>query len=224
MVAWDAPGYAGSTPLAGEWPSADDYASALAAFLNRVGIARLDLLGHSLGALIAGRFAATHAERVGRLILSSPALGYGTTPTAPLAPAAAARLDGMIAEGAEKFAATRGPRLVHARANAALVATVVKAMSEVKLPGYQQASRMLSCADLVGDAARIRTPTLVMVGAQDEITTPPNCRRLYDALAAATPSLGHRFALVEAAGHAVSQEQPEAVARLIETFITAARD
>ncbi len=218
VVAWDAPGYAGSVPLNGDWPSADDYAAALAGLLDRLGLERIDLMGHSLGALVAGRFAAIHGERVGRLVLASPALGYGTQPGGPLSPAAEGRLKGLLAEGAERFAASRGPRLLFRRHDASLAAGIVKAMSEVKLPGYAQASRMLSCGDLIADSARISMRTLVLVGGEDEVTPPANCRRLYDALTAARPDLGHRFEIVPDAGHALPQERPEAVAEIVAGF------
>lgn len=218
LLAWDAPGYGASAPLAVDWPSEDDYSNALAGLLDRLGIGHIDLLGHSMGALIAGRFAVRHPDRVGRLMLGSPALGYGTTPGAPLAPAAGNRLNAFLAEGGEKFAATRGPKLVHAHHHAPLVAGVVKAMSEVKLPGYAQASRMLSCADLIADSARLSTQTLVFVGGEDEITPPANCRRLFDAMHAANPGIDHRFEIIPDAGHAVPQERPQAVATLVDGF------
>jgi len=35
----------------------------------------------------------------------------------------------------------------------------------------------------------------------------------------ASPELGHRFELIDQAGHAVAQEQPRAVARLLRDFL-----
>lgn len=221
IVAWDAPGYGSSAPLEGDWPQASDYAAALAGLLDRLAISKVDLMGHSLGALIAGRFANMTPTRVGRLMLASPALGYGTAPGAPLAPAAGNRLEAFIAEGGERFASTRGPRLVHSRHNATLIAGVVKAMSEVRLPGYAQACRMLSCGDLVADGKRLTMQTLVLVGAEDEVTPPVNCRRLYDAMVVASPHLGHLWQTIADAGHAVPQERPEAVARAVAEFAPA---
>jgi pimeloyl-ACP methyl ester carboxylesterase len=218
VVAWDAPGYGGSEPLQTEWPSVDDYASALARLLDQLGLERVDLMGHSLGALVAGRFALRFAARVDRLVLASPALGYGTRPGGELAPAAAARLQALVSEGAERFAASRGPRLVHARHHASLVAGVVKAMSEVRLPGYAHASRMLSCGDLVLDGIQLPMRTLVLVGAEDEVTPPQNCRRLFEAMVAAKAELGHRLEIVPDAGHALPQEQPRVVADIIARF------
>lgn len=222
LLAWDAPGYGASVPLADEWPATTVYAHALAAMLDRLGHKKIDLLGHSLGALIAGRFAALYPDRVDKLVLASPALGYKTQPGEPLAPGAAARIDAMMNEGVGRFAAARGPRLVFRKDMTDVVASVVKAMSEVKLPGFAQSSRMLSTGDLISDATLIMARTLVLVGAQDEITKPANCERLHDALVAASPTLRHRFEIVAQAGHAVTQEQPEAVARLIDSHLTPA--
>ena len=219
LVAWDCPGYGGSAPLGLEHPTATDYVHALERLLEWLGIDTFDLLGHSMGALIAGRAAQLLAPRIRRLVLSSPALGNGAPVGVPLAPSAQTRIDALIAEGHETFAATRGPRLVHRRDDKALVAEVVGTMAQVRMPGYAQACHLLSCSDLVADAARIRIRTLVMVGAQDEITPPQSCRRVYDALMKASPELGHRFELIDQAGHAVAQEQPRAVARLLRDFL-----
>ncbi len=221
LIAWDAPGYGGSAPLTQAWPSADDYAGALAQLLDRLGIGKLDLLGHSLGAMMAGRFAALFPDRLERLILSSPALGYATPPGAALAAQVGPRLEALINEGGAAFAATRAPKLVFQRDNAELVAAVTSAMAAVKLPGYQQASRLLSCGDLLADAQRITARTLVVVGARDEVTTPDRCRHMYQALVATSPHLDHRFELVERAGHALAQEQPKALAQVIDAFAPA---
>lgn len=215
VLAWDAPGYANSAPLSQDWPRADDYADALFQLLERLELKHVDLLGHSLGALIAGRFAAIYPARVRHLVLASPALGYGTRPGEPLARPAAARLEGFLSEGADEFARARAPRLVFKRDDAALVATVTEAMSQVKLPGYRLASRMLSCANLLADASHMESPSLVLVGEQDEITPPARCKGMYDALRLASPDLAHRFELVADAGHAVVQERPDAVAALV---------
>lgn len=56
VIAWHAPGYLGSAPLAQDWPVAADYAAALKAFLDRLGLERVWLLGHSLGCLTAASF------------------------------------------------------------------------------------------------------------------------------------------------------------------------
>ena len=95
--AWDLPGYGESSPLAEAWPSAEDYAVALERFLDRLGLANIVVVGHSLGALIAARFAATRAARTQALVLVSPAAGYGAARGAPLPAARRAATDGLRA-------------------------------------------------------------------------------------------------------------------------------
>src|SRR5690606_25319281 len=75
VIAWDCPGYGDSDDLPGE-PGLDDYAEALLALADSLGLERFDLLGHSMGGAIAGRFAARHPERVERLILSGTRTGF----------------------------------------------------------------------------------------------------------------------------------------------------
>ena len=77
-LAWDAPGSGGSTPLSELWPLATDYAETLMAFLDARGRdGAVNIVGHSLGCLMAAAFARRHPGRVKRMVLMAPALGYG---------------------------------------------------------------------------------------------------------------------------------------------------
>lgn len=212
VIAWEAPGYAGSKPLKAEWPLAADYAEALAGLMDRLGIARAALAGHSLGALIAGAFAASRPERVTRVLFASPALGHGRA-RGDLSPEAASRIAALEAEGAEAFAAARAARLLHRGEPAALEA-VRAMMASVKLPGYAQASRMLASGDLLADAARIGAPADVICGAEDAVTPPEGARRLFAAL----PRAG-ALTLVPEAGHALATEAPEAFAAALRALM-----
>jgi pimeloyl-ACP methyl ester carboxylesterase len=214
VVAWDAPGYGRSQPLAVTWPDASDYAAALDRLLVGLDVARCVLLGHSLGTLIAARFAMLWPERVAALVLASPALGHGTDKGDALPPAVAGRIEELDRLGAEGFAAARAPRLVaDPVARPDVLRAVELAMAAVRRPGYDQAARLLAGGRLLDDAAAIHIPTAVLVGTQDRITPPANARRVYDALGGAAPRRAYRE--IADAGHAVCQEQPAEVARLI---------
>jgi pimeloyl-ACP methyl ester carboxylesterase len=63
VIAWDAPGYGASTRLATERPDASQYVAALDRWLGALRIDRCHMLGHSLGTLIAARFAAEQPKR-----------------------------------------------------------------------------------------------------------------------------------------------------------------
>jgi pimeloyl-ACP methyl ester carboxylesterase len=219
-LAWDAPGYGESEALAVEWPDAGDYAAVLSRLLAHLELSCCILLGHSLGVLIAARFALISPRRVAALVLISPALGYGTEKGAALPPAVAERLDELDRLGAEKFAAARAPRLLaDPGGNPDVLRAVERAMAAIRRPGYDQAARMLAGGRLLADAAKIQVPTAVLVGSRDTITPPANARRICDVLPG--PSLRHVYREIAAAGHAVCQEQPAETARAIAEFVEA---
>ncbi|MEI9922247.1 MAG: alpha/beta fold hydrolase [Bradyrhizobium sp.] len=93
VYAWDAPGYGASQPLATQSPHPSDYADALADVLDALDLGRIVLVGHSLGSLFAGSFAATRPARVAALALLSPALGYRVATGAALPPNVQSRID-----------------------------------------------------------------------------------------------------------------------------------
>jgi len=217
-LAWDAPGYGASEPLAAQWPDASDYAAAVDRWLAGVGVSRCILAGHSLGALIAARFALVAPKRVAGLFLLSPALGHGVEKGSALPPPVASRIEELDRLGAEKFAQARSPGLLADPAAQPLVLqAVVRAMACVRRPGYDQAARLLAGGRLIDDAATIELPTAVLVGAQDRITPPASARRVFDALPAASSRNVYRE--IAGAGHALCQERPAEAARAIAEIV-----
>ena len=207
-----------SQPLAAEWPDASDYAAALNRLLVRLDISRCILLGHSLGALIAARFALVAPKRVTTLFLASPALGHKVDKGAALPPSVVRRIEDLDRLGAEQFAAARAPLLLGDPAGQPdVLQAVASAMAAVRRPGYDQAARMLASGRLLEDAAKIDVPTAVLVGSKDTITPPANVRRAFDALRAIGAARVSRNS--PGAGHALCQERPAEVARAIGTIL-----
>lgn len=217
VIAWHAPGYGGSAPPAADWPRAADYADALAAFQDRLGLPRAMVLGHSLGTLIGAAFAARHPGRVAVLALMAPAQGYGVAPGAALPAGVQARIDDLARLGAPAMAAARAPNLLHRpQGHPAALAAVTAAMARVSLPGYIRAARMLAAGDLAADCARLAVPTAVLVGAEDRITPPDQARRAHAALPPAARGPLHVLAGL---GHALHHEDPAAVAAHLVPFL-----
>jgi pimeloyl-ACP methyl ester carboxylesterase len=206
IVAWWAPGYGESAPVAPARPAPEDYAARLARVLDALNLHRVVLVGHSLGCLFAGAFALAHPARVAALALLSPALGYGVAPGDTLPATVQARIDDLAALGPADFAAKRAGRLVH---DAAALPAVRAAMAQVKLAGYAQAVHALGAGDLLRDAPHL-PPALVACGAQDVVTPPDNARALHAALPGGT------LHIVPDAGHVLPQEKPREVAVLLE--------
>ncbi|WP_321815363.1 MULTISPECIES: alpha/beta hydrolase [unclassified Paraburkholderia] len=213
VLAWDAPGYGASTPVANASPIAADYARVLRDWLDALEIERCVLVGHSLGAIIAGAFAAVHAPRVSGLLLISPAGGYGAADPQIRADKRDARL-AMLAElGPQGLAQKRSANMLSPHASDAARAWVRWNMARVIPHGYAQATHLLANADLAADLAHCagRVPMAVAVGAEDTITPPAGCERLADVARAP-------FETIARAGHAGYIEQPEAYNTLIDTF------
>jgi pimeloyl-ACP methyl ester carboxylesterase len=211
VIAWNAPGYAGSKPVTAKQPSPADYADALDALVHALDLPRLVLVGHSLGCLFAARYAASRPDRVRALALLSPALGYRVAPGATLPASVQARIDDLVALGPTAFAAKRAARLLHdPERKPQLLAAVRDAMAAVDPAGYTQAVHALGTGNLIADAARIGAPVTVAVGAEDVVTPPENARALHAAL---RRPVG--FHEIPGAGHALPQENPAAVAGLL---------
>jgi pimeloyl-ACP methyl ester carboxylesterase len=89
VIRFDLPGSGLSSP-----DPTGDYADArtmqlLIALMDQLGVGRADIVGHSIGGRMAWTFAATHPERVNKLVLVSPdgfarpGFVYGSTPEVP---------------------------------------------------------------------------------------------------------------------------------------------
>ena len=219
LYAWDAPGYGASQPLATESPHPSDYADALTDVLDALDLRRMVLVGHSLGSLFAGSFAATRPARIAALALLSPALGYRVETGAALPPNVRSRIDDIERLGPEAFAASRAARLVYTpEKKPDVLARVQSAMAALNKTGYAQAVRALGHGDLLADAAQITAPTCVAIGAEDAVTPPAGARELHASLKNPLD-----YQEIAATGHALPQEAPTAVARLLEKLVKEAQ-
>ncbi len=208
VLAWDAPGYGHSTPLAADAPTDADYAARLHELLQAFGIERCVLVGHSLGALMACAYACgMGAGRVARLVLISPAAGYGAPgKEAQSERVRSERRQSLQAQGVSGMAERIPARLLSPSADAAQRAWVQWNTERLHPAGYLQAVELLCGSDLA--ARRPAMPVQVHCGDADAVTPPAACGLAAQALSAP-------FDLIPGAGHASPVEQPDAVARLI---------
>lgn len=212
VIAWDAPGYGESTPLRAAAPSVADYACSLAALLDALGLSRVTLVGHSLGAIVATRFAADAAASVDRLLLLNPARGYGNAPPEIREKKLDERLAAMARLGPAQLALQRCDALLSANASQAARELVVANASRLVPAGYAQAARMLADADVCADARGYPGPVLVACGSEDGITPEAACREI----ALAFPNAEYRS--LPGLGHASYIENPEAVNAIVAEF------
>jgi pimeloyl-ACP methyl ester carboxylesterase len=213
VIAWDAPGYGASTALDVPKPYAQNYADALAMFLDAMQISECRLVGHSLGTLMAVAFAKKHV-RTTALVLASCALGYQMQPDDPLPKKIQERLRNLERLGPEGVAQARAASLLSNSATPDQVVQVREAMAQIRPEGYQQATMMLAQGDLEADALQVKTPCLVLCGSDDQITPETHSQQIAEVLD------GARYQSLTGAGHVCYIEQPEMFNNTLRIFFT----
>jgi pimeloyl-ACP methyl ester carboxylesterase len=212
VLDWPLPGYAG-TPLLAE-TSFPNWARALREALDRAEIPRADILGHSIGGMLAQEFALAFPERVRSLIL------YGTTPAFGgrdpafaeaflrdrLAPLDQGR--DMAALAAEMMPAMLGPDAPAGAAPAAIAA-----MAATPAEAYRATVRCLTTFNRRDDTARIAAPTLLLAGEKDPLAPPKTMERMQAAIR------GSKLVVLPGAGHLAHLEYPAAFNAAVRDFL-----
>ena len=184
------------------------------AALDEMGVKSCHLLGHSLGCLMAARFAATRADRVLPLTLCSVP-GHATLPAAERQKMLDQRIGDVAALGPQGMAQQRAPRLLGPAALPDALGRLIDTMASVRPHGYGQAARMLSTADVKADVRRLRAdlPGQVIYGDADIITPPARNQEV----AAGWPAAAVH--VIPGAGHALYLEQPDTFNALLAAFL-----
>lgn len=210
VVAVDMPGHGESAPLApgAELPAFVDW---LGAVLDDLGLERVNVAGHSMGALIAGGAAASFGGRIARV-----ALVNGVHRRSPEASAA------VIARAAE-IAAGRidldGPlrRWFGEEGGESEPCRLTRGwLSAVDPEGYATAYSAFARGDAVyADAwPRVRCPALFLTGGNDPNSTPDMARTM----ARAAPD--GRAVVIEGHQHMVNLTAPDRVNAILSDWLT----
>ena len=211
LIAWDAPGYGESGFLTAEKPRPSDYAEALHAFLDRLLLKDVVLVGNSLGCLMAGAYAAAHGERVRSMVLLGPAGGYAML--ADREEKLRSRLEELDRLGPEGLAQKRSPTVIAKGAPASALELVQWLQRRVRPQGVRQALHSLAQGSLVQDARRFQKKVRVACGAEDIITPEAGCRQV----ASAFPRAEYRT--LAGIGHVPQVEAPDLVNDLLVEFV-----
>jgi pimeloyl-ACP methyl ester carboxylesterase len=201
-IAWDAPGYGRSSdppPAAG--PSMRFYADCLRRLLDSLGLPRIFLLGHSTGGVVAQEFYRAYPDYVRALILAD-------TRYVGSQAALEQRLKSIRTMTPSQLAAERGPKLLSRHASQDLVSEVISIMSEVRPAGYEFAAAALATSDTSAVVQNLRIPTLLIWGAEDEIT--PVWEKV---------PRGAQLKIIPDAGHLCYIEQPERFNGIVREFL-----
>ena len=215
-IGWDLPGY-GSTPLRGAYGFAD-LARWLADGLDALGHDTAYVLGHSIGGMAALEFAYCFPERLDGLILSATTPAFGSRDGTFAARFVADRLGPLDAGATMAELARSAPAEIlggHPGGDAASKAQAL--FAEVPEDAYRQAIACLVTFDRRDALARIRTPTLLIAGAEDRSAPLRTMERMVTTLPRAA------IEVLPGVGHMAPLEAPETFAQAVRYFIEETR-
>jgi 3-oxoadipate enol-lactonase len=206
-VAFDYPGYGESDPAPDA--TSDDFATAMVAAMDALGIQRAHICGLSLGGVIAMAMQSAAPHRCASLILADSFAVHPDGQAIFDRSVTASRTIGMRA-----LAEARAGVLLGSAADETIRAEVIETMAGIDPAAYVVGARAVWLADQRDRASAIDLPTLVLVGDEDQVTPPA----LSEALAALID--GSRLEIIPGAGHLANLEQPAAFNRQVERFLS----
>ena len=195
----------------------DDFA----ALVDALGLSRFHLVGLSLGGRVAMAYAATHPERVDRLVV----VDIGPD----IAPAGLARVGLLLSASPERFERLDDAIAWMRAANPLYTEDKLRHRAEHGLRPLPDGGLTWKYDREIRDAARhgrfraavdlwpswkaIAVPTLLVRGAESDVLDDAIAQRMIDVQPRA------RLAVVPGAGHTVPGDQPEAFLRLLTDFL-----
>jgi 3-oxoadipate enol-lactonase len=179
----------------------------VSALMDRLGIARADYCGLSIGGMVGQWLAINAPERIERLVLIC------TSPDTPNPDAFRDRARTVREAGRTEVVAdavvAKWFTETYAGAHPDVVARHRQMIVDTPACGYAACCEAIAGHDVRDGLPGITAPTLVMAGAQDQAIPPTQG----EAIAAAVP--GARFELLDPGAHVASVERAETVTELI---------
>ncbi|HVJ40551.1 MAG TPA: alpha/beta fold hydrolase [Dongiaceae bacterium] len=214
VIRYDMLGHGESRKPAGPYRLAD-FVAQLSSLAADLGLPAFDLVGFSMGGLIAQAFALSEPDRVRRLVLVNTV--FNRTPEERRA--VNARVDEVRSGGYAASVAAAIDRWFtpsFRAGQADVVESVRRHMMNNDLDAYAAAYAVFGNADaeLVDRVAAIRQPSLVITGADDQRSTAFMARALATCLPAA------RLDIIDGQRHLTPLEVPERLAASIDRFLS----
>lgn len=197
-------------PAAGYRP--DDFAADVAALLDALGIGRAVLVGHSMGAAVAQRFAIDYPERTSGLMLLGCFYRYGGN---PVMEAFAAEIADMTDPIDPAYARDFQVGTLARPVAPGVLENAVAESLKVPIRVWRAALAGLLADGWVPRLGAIQAPTLLGWGEHDAFVPAADQQILLDRIA------GARLIVYPGGGHAFHWEEPAPVAADLADFVAA---
>ncbi|MEN8225614.1 MAG: alpha/beta hydrolase [Bacteroidota bacterium] len=196
--------------------SLQDLAGDAISLIDHLGYGKVDVLGHSMGGMIAQELVLAHPDRVNKLVLASS--------SPKLSDKAKAILDDLYAKWEHGFDTSEWFRLLfrwlftsEAVNNKKFMdAAIIFALSypyPQSLKDFKRQVDAISGFNAAGKISNIKSDTLIISGAEDILIPPEESQQLSDI------SGQTRFSLIEHAAHSVHAEKPKEFVGVVGGFL-----
>lgn len=205
-------GHSERIATAGPWYSLASYSDGIAALLDQLGVARVDLVGHSNGGTVAAQFALDHPNRIRRIVFIDAGM-Y-------VEPSAGERIIQLplgIGRAVAWHAFGGGPWSINALAcerrgchwgDLALVENTTDTLRAMMRSHREYTGPI----PLVDRMPQLRAPALAIWGAEDTITPLSHGERL-------ARETGARLVVIPGAAHMPHLQRAEVVGRQVREFL-----
>lgn len=219
VIDFDLPGYGdshGGPPAS----SFEATAAQVAEFIAAIGYERVHVHGTSFGAMIAMTLAAKHARSVDKLVLSCFLARYDEAARMMRATwKRAARDSGMEAVADLTSVAGFARAFYETDWAAGQLASMREAFSRTQVDAFVASTEMIERTDLSPLVSKVWTPTLLLAGAEDNMTPFKPAASGYGMSSMSNSMEWSQKAILENSGHYLVIEQPEHAAELITKFL-----
>lgn len=185
--------------------SIDDYAEWLHQYILGENYSQLVLVGHSMGGAVAQRYALSYPKDVKALVL------IGTGARLRVRPDFLKLLKDSVDAPADWVKNVLEP--IYSRVAPEVREKVINKVVEVGVAVQLNDFRCCDKFDIMDKVHQITAPTLVICGAEDDMTPVKYAQYLADKIA------GAKLAIFEGGTHLVFMEKPDEVNRAIEDFL-----
>ncbi len=212
VITVDMRGHGRSSDLSGKWEIAD-FARDTARTIDALQLERVDVVGISMGAMIALQLALDHPHRVDRVVaVNSPASMRPRGIGMRLQVLQRKLLVNLL--GMRRVGTVLAGRLFPDPAHESIRRTFARRWAENSTSNYRRALNAILRWEIVDRLDEIRTPVLVVAASEDY--TPTAAKAL---LAERLPD--GQLRVVEGSHHATPVEMPQAFNRLVLEWLTA---
>lgn len=214
VIAWNAPGYWMTDNLLTEAPTGEDYANAVADFLDALGVSQAVVSGNSFGSAVGQAFAIHHPHRVRQLILTGTGIGQKD-----LTPQRRAAFDARVARirlGSYQYGDLGVGHLVAEQTPQAVREMLIEMTRGTNRDGLLRAAAFRLSSFYSPDAAAAMTMPVMMVQGQEDKTNPQ--QENADVLLPHLPN--GRLHVLPGVAHLPEVEVPDVFHTLLEAFVT----